>query len=118
MPSHEQCRTELMEAFEQGAKTKSISPEARAWLVQFCDDWIPNPPNAGGRSIAELWDDENGGPPANGQKLKSRFKKIGRVAADKCDEVDSDEITDTEVEAATQEVANEPASVCPFCPDM
>lgn len=117
MPSHDEAKNQLLDAFERGAEGKTISAEARAWLTKFCDDWMKNPPNSGGRSIADLWDDENGGPPPNGQKLIGRFQKIGRIAAGKCEEEGTEEITDSQTEAATEEVASEPASICPFCPD-
>lgn len=118
MPSHEQAKNQLFESVEQGAGDTNLSVEARAWLDKFCDDWMKNPPNSGGRSIADLWDDENGGPPPNGQKLQSRFRKIGRVAAAKCDEAGKDEIGDAEVESATREVASEQDSICPWCPSQ
>lgn len=116
MPSHEQAKNQLLESFEEGAGSKTISAEARAWLHKFCDDWMKNPPNSGGRTITDLWDDEHGGPPPNGRKFKGRFKKIGRLAAQKCEDADVDEITDVDTEAATREVISEAESICPWCP--
>lgn len=115
MPSQEQCRAKLLASFEKGAQGKAVSARAKSWLETFCDDWLPNPPNADGKSVADIWDAQHGEPPANGRKFKGQFQRIGKIAADKCDANGEDEITESDVQAATREVTQ--ASSCPFCPD-
>lgn len=113
MPNEEQCKRELLRAFDDGAQGNTVSAQAKAWLGTFCDTWLPNPSNADGQTVPEIWDQEFDGPPPNGRKFKGQFKRIGALAAAKSKAAGKDEITETDVETATQEVVE--SSTCPFC---
>lgn len=112
MPNQEKCKKALLQSFEDGCGGRPVQATAKAWLDGFCTDWIAAPPNAEGRTVSELWDEEHKGK-KNGPQFEGRFKKIGETAAKKCK---NGEVTEADVEAATQEVTQ--ASTCPFCPDV
>lgn len=115
MPSQEKCKKALLQSFENGCGGRPVQAKAQAWLDGFCTEWIAAPPNAKGRTVSELWDEEHKGK-KNGKQFEGQFQKIGEAAAKTSKANGEEEVTEADVKAATQEVVE--ASVCPFCPDV